>query len=612
MKATLKRIGQRKVIQWCVAYLAGAFVVVQLLDGLESPLGLTRGFQLVVLLVLIVGLPLTAVVAWYHGEQGRQRVTGVELLLISIVVAGGGFLLSQVHWQTTAESVELDPNRIAVIPFSEDGRTDGIGAITRAVTTALIAELDRVPAFEVIPFNTVAQYRAETTSPTQVASELDVGSVISGSLQHFGDSLVAFVQLIDGETGGSLATHMVRQPYSETISLPNDVATEVATVLRQQIGRAVRTRDFNNSMRSAEVRRAMQEANRLRDDARVLRRYGDSVSIAAATGHLDRADSLVAVVRRRDPEWSEPLIVQGWILLDRIGLPYLTDPGQVFRLAGRGIALADTILEKAPESRARALELRGIHRLHAIRSTSEPSTSEAQMQLAESDLREAVRIDPNRPSAWNALSAVLWYQGQFAEAALAGSKALESDAYVEDVEDAVYRLFYAYLQTAEFGEARRWCARGRADYPNDWRFEECLLTLMAYDSTDPSPDVEVAREVLRRVEALSPPEVHQARRGDWLFRVAAIQARAGEADDARATLDSLKAVRMRVPEHQAAVLHEEAYIRLLLGEPERTLELLAAYLEEAPQFRSYVAQDVGFRSLRDDPRFQALIRERNP
>jgi hypothetical protein len=38
----LERLKQRKIIQWALAYLAGAWVVVQLLDAVKDPVGLSE------------------------------------------------------------------------------------------------------------------------------------------------------------------------------------------------------------------------------------------------------------------------------------------------------------------------------------------------------------------------------------------------------------------------------------------------------------------------------------------------------------------------------------------------------------------------------------------
>ena len=66
-------------------------MVFQLLDALETPLNLTTTIQQAVLAVVGIGFFITLVLAWYHGEKGRQRVSGPELLMVAalLVVAGG-------------------------------------------------------------------------------------------------------------------------------------------------------------------------------------------------------------------------------------------------------------------------------------------------------------------------------------------------------------------------------------------------------------------------------------------------------------------------------------------------------------------------------------------
>ena len=86
----LQRLKERKLVQWALAYLAGAFVVFQLLDALETPLGLSAATQQGILVVVGVGFFVTLILAWYHGEKGRQRVSGPELLIVTTLVVVGG------------------------------------------------------------------------------------------------------------------------------------------------------------------------------------------------------------------------------------------------------------------------------------------------------------------------------------------------------------------------------------------------------------------------------------------------------------------------------------------------------------------------------------------
>lgn len=92
-KGFLQSIRDRKIFQWGVAYVTAAWVALQGLDLVEGPWGFSDGLVRTVQVLLAAGLPLTLVLAWYHGERGRQRVSGTELVIIAILLAITGALL---------------------------------------------------------------------------------------------------------------------------------------------------------------------------------------------------------------------------------------------------------------------------------------------------------------------------------------------------------------------------------------------------------------------------------------------------------------------------------------------------------------------------------------
>lgn len=79
----LDRVMERKVAQWTAAYLAGAWLTLQLMDVLADIWDLSVVVQQIVSLVLGLGVMPALVVAWYHGEKGRQEVCSAECTLIA-------------------------------------------------------------------------------------------------------------------------------------------------------------------------------------------------------------------------------------------------------------------------------------------------------------------------------------------------------------------------------------------------------------------------------------------------------------------------------------------------------------------------------------------------
>ncbi len=120
----MNRLKDRKLVAWTLAYLAGAWLLMQLVEVLSGrwplPLGLQRGIDL----TLLVGLFIAVTLAWYHGEKGRQKVSGPELLILSALLFVGGGLLALFAPPDSSREVAGHPIGlgdalgIAVLPLS--------------------------------------------------------------------------------------------------------------------------------------------------------------------------------------------------------------------------------------------------------------------------------------------------------------------------------------------------------------------------------------------------------------------------------------------------------------------------------------------------------------
>jgi hypothetical protein len=105
---------------------------------------------------------------------------------------------------------------------------------------------------------------------------------------------------------------------------------------------------------------------------------------------------------------------------------------------------------------------------------------------------------------------------------------------------------------------------------------------------------------------------------DWRFRrlraqmlVAGALARAGLADSARNLLVSSRGDADVDPAR--TLVNLEAFIRTLLGDRDEAVDLLRSYMVFNPHHRDEATEDIHWwwRSLQDDPRFQALMRSGN-
>src|SRR5210317_1530626 len=85
----LHRLRQRKIFQWAIAYAAAAWLSLEVFDLVAEqffwPVWIRQGTTI----LLLFGLLITIVLAWYHGERGRQKVGFVELILLITLLSLG-------------------------------------------------------------------------------------------------------------------------------------------------------------------------------------------------------------------------------------------------------------------------------------------------------------------------------------------------------------------------------------------------------------------------------------------------------------------------------------------------------------------------------------------
>jgi DNA-binding SARP family transcriptional activator/TolB-like protein len=543
-------------------------------------------------------VPVAVPAAATRGRVGRRRSTfaagvgGAAVgLALSLLAAGGG--------APARPGPALDPRRIAVLYFDDNSAGHELDYLAGGLTEMLIHELSQVQALQVISRNGVKPYRDGRVPLDSLAARLRVGTVVEGSVQRSRDTVWVTVQLIDAATQAQLESRMVGGRLDDVVALERDLAEEVSGFLRRRLGEEVRLRQARAETRSAEAYALVLRARQLSDEAGRLSERREPLDRGSAVRLLERADSLLVRAAAADPYWARPLVERGWVAS---GLARLAegDPPRRAALFVRAESLAGQALERAPGS-ASALELRGRTRWVTAAAEGAPAGQAVRLDGAERDLRAAVEAEPTRASAWSTLSVLLRYRGRFAESDQAARRALAEDAWLAEADDILARLYHGASLLADYREAAALCDRGGRQFPDDWRFRECALALLRDDPARP-PDPALAWRLLAEVERLDPPERARAsgRAYSPLFRralVAAVLARAGERDSARAVLARARGEAGDDRELRLSLAYDEASVHLLLGERNAARRLLDSLVAARPELAGFIGRDPLFREL---------------
>jgi TolB-like protein len=484
-----------------------------------------------------------------------------------------------------AQSVRLDlagqsglpPTSVAVL-FFEDLSPDGeLAPVADGITEALIAQLEQVRSLDVVSRNGVLPFRDQELRPDSIARALAVGTIIEGSVEQTGDRLRITTRLVDGFTGTDIERASLEIAAGEFLAARDSVADGVSRLLRRRLGEEVRLRELRAGTASADAWALAQRAARLVDDAEIgFERGGDP---AASMEVLRQADSLLALAEVGDEDWVQPVVSRAhvayrraWFAASRGDLATAEEQIDV------GLGHADRALAADPQS-AGALEQRGTLRVFAAATV--PSSLDEMTNLmsqARTDLEAAIAQNPGLASAHATLSFLFAGVGDNVQAVLGARRALEEDAYLRGADRIYDRLFYAQYELGQFRDAGTWCDEGRRRFPDNYRFTECRLWLMAAPPGE--PDVQAAWDLLARLDSLTPESLRPFKHGVGQIMVAGVLRKAALPDSANSLFDRVDHSEAVDPQRQLRVY--EAAVRATTGDEEGAIGALRRWVASTP------------------------------
>jgi TolB-like protein len=238
----LQRLKERKLVQWGLAYLAGAFFIYTGLDPARETWGVPEGVIRGVHILLIAGFFIALVLAWYHGEKGRQRVSGPELLMVAALLVVAGVALSMLGGQKgdtpageMSSAVETDDPRpsIAVLPLDDNSPDPEDAYIARGIHDKIISALGEISSLSVKARTSVDQYGEARPSVPEIAAALGVDFLLEGTAEVVGSVVRVAVRLIDARLDEVLWNHSMQTEYlpAEAIRIEIEIAEGVASGL---------------------------------------------------------------------------------------------------------------------------------------------------------------------------------------------------------------------------------------------------------------------------------------------------------------------------------------------------------------------------------------------
>jgi TolB-like protein len=246
----LQRLKERKLVQWALAYLAGAWALLECLGFLSEQFQWPALVAQVVTILAAFGFFVALVVAWYHGEKGQQRVSGAELPMIAALLAVAAAALGiwsrgTVPYVATAPEpydpgVVRDDGRpsIAVLPFADMSPDGDQEFFADGIAEEILNALTQVSGLRVAARTSAFSFKGSDTDIRTVGERLSVGSVLEGSVRKEGNQVRITAQLIDVEDGFHVWSESYDRELKSVFDVQDEIAREVVGALEVAGGQA--------------------------------------------------------------------------------------------------------------------------------------------------------------------------------------------------------------------------------------------------------------------------------------------------------------------------------------------------------------------------------------
>jgi TolB-like protein/Flp pilus assembly protein TadD len=547
LKRFFKDLRRRRVFRVAAAYLALAFVALQVSEIVFPALSMDRGLTIAVI-VAIIGFPVTVVLVWIYDLTPYGVVRTPPMAEEESSEAGG-------------TPPPMDAHAVAVLPFEQVGGEKDDEYFCEGIHDDILTSLSKVSDLRVVSRNSVVRYRGTSPDPLRVGQDLGVGSVLEGSVRRSANRVRISARLVETTTRRNVWAETYDRSLEDIFAIQQDVARHIVEALRAELSEAERARISTAPTTDFEAYDLYLRGRHLWNER-------------TEKGLLGAIEPLRAAVDR-DPGFA----------LAHAGLAdaFLT-------LALYGARKPGDVMPRASEAAERALVLEPeLGEALAARGCVK-ALFEWDWSGAETDLQAASRLSPSYATAWQWLAIhVFAPRCRFGAAADALARARLLDPGSPAI--AATEVFLLFLER-RYAEAEDRCRTLVAESPSFALGQQFLGQVLHHRG-----NLEEAIDALERASELrgGTPEMRAA--------IAPVYAAAGREEEARAILDDL--ARARTEGYVSAT--RLARIEVALGDVEAALSHLELASTDRATDLIWAASDPEMDPLRAQPRFEQLL-----
>ena len=166
-----------------------------------------------------------------HQKQQSTNRPFIYGALATLVIVAAVFL-----YKNNMSSLNRELGRsIAVLPF--ENMTEGTGSdyFSDGITEDIISALSEINGLRVIARTSILQYKGTNKTVVEIAKEVNVNTILEGSVRRIDNNVRVVAQLIDIETDDHLWANTYDRKLDDIFEVQSDIALNIANALEAEL-----------------------------------------------------------------------------------------------------------------------------------------------------------------------------------------------------------------------------------------------------------------------------------------------------------------------------------------------------------------------------------------
>ena len=259
MTKLFDELKRRNVFRVAVAYLAAAWLVIQVADVVFDTISSPPWVMQALLFLLAAGFPISIIFSWafeltpegikpeheVDRTQSITRQTGrkLDFLIIAVLAAAVLVLLYDKFYVKDAEiRTVITEKTIAVLPFDTFSSGEDDGYFADGMTEEILNSLAQIPELLVTARTSSFFFKGKNIPVREIAETLGVEYIVEGSVRRSGNQIRVTAQLIRTDEDNHLWSNTWDVSADDTFTVQTEVAERIAETLDivlddEQLGR---------------------------------------------------------------------------------------------------------------------------------------------------------------------------------------------------------------------------------------------------------------------------------------------------------------------------------------------------------------------------------------